>query len=44
MYQQTSTAGASPGENPGAKTGSSTGENNDGNAVDAEYEVVNEDK
>ena len=47
MYQQASAAGDSPGGDPGAQPGPPPGENNgnsDGGAVDAEYEVVNEDK
>ncbi|RKX22454.1 MAG: molecular chaperone DnaK [Candidatus Zixiibacteriota bacterium] len=46
MYQQASATGASSGGDSGAQAGPTSGENggNSDGAVDAEYEVVNEDK
>ncbi len=44
MYQQSSAAGATSGENQGGPPPGENGGSSDGSAVDAEYEVVNEEK
>ena len=47
MYQKASTDNPAPGFDPGAQPGSSPGDDNmtsKDSTVDAEYEVVNEEK